>query len=122
MATRSAPAAASRSPSRLGPFIIVTGLFCIFGFLTNMNSNLSAKLEDILHLSHAGSNLITTSWFFAYLVFSVPSGKLIELVGNKRTTVISLFIMVVGALLFIPAVSYAKFPLFLAASFVLAAA
>jgi len=121
MATRSTPAAAPGAPSYLGPFIIVTGLFCIFGFLTNLNSNLSAKLEDIFHLSHAWSNLITTSWFFAYLVFSVPSGKLIELVGYKRTMVISLFIMVAGALLFIPAASYAKFPLFLTASFVLAA-
>jgi FHS family L-fucose permease-like MFS transporter len=35
--------------------------------------------------------------------------------------VISLFVMVFGALLFIPAASYAKFPLFLTASFVLAA-
>jgi FHS family L-fucose permease-like MFS transporter len=121
MATRSTPAAAPGAPSYLGPFIIVTGLFCIFGFLTNLNSNLSAKLEDIFHLSHAWSNLITTSWFFAYLVFSVPSGKLIELVGYKRTMVISQFIMVAGALLFIPAASYAKFPLFLTASFVLAA-
>jgi FHS family L-fucose permease-like MFS transporter len=121
MATRSTSAAAPSAPSYLGPFIIVTGLFCIFGFLTNLNSNLSAKLEDIFHLSHAWSNLITTSWFFAYLVFSVPSGKLIELVGYKRTMVISLFIMVAGALLFIPAASYAKFPLFLTASFVLAA-
>jgi FHS family L-fucose permease-like MFS transporter len=120
MATRSTPAAAT-APNYLGPFIIVTVLFCIYGFLTNMNSNLSAKLEDIFHLSHAGSNLITTSWFFAYLVFSVPSGKLIELVGYKRTMVISLFVMVFGALLFIPAASYAKFPLFLTASFVLAA-
>ncbi len=121
MATRSTSAAAPGAPSYLGPFIIVTGLFCIFGFLTNLNSNLSAKLEDIFHLSHAWSNLITTSWFFAYLVFSVPSGKLIELVGYKRTMVISLFIMVAGALLFIPAASYARFPLFLTASFVLAA-
>ncbi len=121
MASRSTPAAAASTPNYMGPFIIVTGLFCVFGFLTNMNSNLSAKLEDIFHLSHAWSNLITTSWFFAYLVFSVPSGKLIELVGYKRTMVISLFVMVFGALLFIPAASYAKFPLFLTASFVLAA-
>ncbi|MGO8759885.1 MAG: sugar MFS transporter [Terracidiphilus sp.] len=121
MATKSNPAAPQSAPNYLVPFIIVTGLFLIFGFLTNLNSNLSAKLEDIFHLTHAWSNLITTSWFFAYLVFSVPSGKLIEKVGYKQTMVISLFIMVLGALLFIPAASFAKFPLFLAASFVLAA-
>ncbi|MGA2570779.1 MAG: sugar MFS transporter [Terracidiphilus sp.] len=121
MATRSTTPEAPSAPNYLVPFIIVTGLFCIFGFLTNLNSNLSAKLEDIFHLTHAWSNLITTSWFFAYLVFSVPSGKLIEKVGYKQTMVISLFIMVLGALLFIPAATFAKFPLFLTASFVLAA-
>jgi FHS family L-fucose permease-like MFS transporter len=64
--------------------------------------------------------LAATAWFFAYLIFSVPSSKLIEAVGYKRTMVISLFIMVVGALLFIPAANLVSFPLFLSAIFVLA--
>jgi len=72
MATRSTPPAAPSSSSYLVPFIIVTALFGIFGFLTNLNSNLSKELEDIFQLNHAWSNLVTTSWFFAYLVFSVP--------------------------------------------------
>jgi FHS family L-fucose permease-like MFS transporter len=102
------------------PFIIVTGLFCIFGFLTNLNSNLSPKLEDIFHLNHAWSNLVNSSWFFAYLFFSIPAARVIEAVGYKRTMVISLFVMVVGALLFVPAANMISFPFFLAASFVLA--
>jgi FHS family L-fucose permease-like MFS transporter len=120
METRSNAATAPSTPNYTVPFIVVTGLFLIFGFLTNLNSNLSPKLEDIFNLSHAWSNTVTTAWFFAYLVFSVPAAKLIEAVGYKRTMVISLFIMVLGALLFVPAASFAKFPLFLAASFVLA--
>ncbi len=64
--------------------------------------------------------LATSAWFFAYLVFSVPSAKLIEKVGYKRTMVISLFIMVAGALLFVPAANQVSFPLTLAAIFVLA--
>ena len=120
MATRSNPATAPNTPNYTVPFIIVTGLFLIFGFLTNLNSNLSPKLEDIFNLNHAWSNLVTTSWFFAYLVFSVPAAKVIEAVGYKRTMVISLFVMVVGALLFVPAASMISFPFFLTASFVLA--
>jgi FHS family L-fucose permease-like MFS transporter len=50
----------------------------------------------------------------------VPSGKLIEKIGYKRTMVTSLFIMVIGALLFIPAAAMVSFPFFLTASFVLA--
>ena len=120
MATRSNTATAPSAPNYTVPFIIVTGLFLIFGFLTNLNSNLSPKLEDIFNLDHAWSNLVATSWFFAYLVFSVPSAKVIEAVGYKRTMVISLFVMVVGALLFVPAAGMVSFPLFLTASFVLA--
>ena len=120
MATRSKPPAASSSPNYIVPFIIVTALFGIFGFLTNLNSNLSPKLEDIFNLNHAWSNLVTSSWFLAYLVFSVPAGKLIEKIGYKRTMVTSLFIMVAGALLFIPAAALVSFPFFLSASFVLA--
>jgi len=120
MASRSTPVAENASPSYLVPFIIVTALFGIFGFLTNLNSNLSKELEDIFQLNHAWSNLVTTAWFFAYLVFSVPSAKVIEAVGYKRTMVISLFVMVAGALLFLPAASMVSFPVFLCASFVLA--
>ena len=112
--------AAASAPNYTVPFIIVTALFGIFGFLTNLNSNLSPKLEDIFNLNHMWSNFVTTSWFLAYLVFSVPASKLIEKIGYKSTMVTSLFIMVGGALLFIPAALMVSFPIFLTASFVLA--
>jgi FHS family L-fucose permease-like MFS transporter len=120
MATRSAPQASGSTPSYIVPFITVTVLFGIFGFLTNLNSNLIPHLKSIFDLSYGPAMLATAAWFFAYLLFSVPSAKLIEAVGYKRTMVISLFIMVVGALLFIPAAKLVSFPLFLTAIFVLA--
>lgn len=120
MATRSTSPAAPNAPSYLVPFIIVTALFGIFGFLTSLNNTLVAKLEDTFKLTHGPAMLATAAWFFAYLVFSVPSAKLIEAVGYKRTMVISLLIMVCGALLFIPAANMVSFPMTLAAIFVLA--
>ena len=117
MATRSNPVTA---PSYTGPFITVAILFGIFGFLTSLNNTLVKKLEDIFQLSHGPAMLATAAWFFAYLVFSVPSAKLIEAVGYKRTMVISLFVMVAGALLFIPAANLVSFPMTLFAIFVLA--
>jgi FHS family L-fucose permease-like MFS transporter len=121
MATESTRPAASSAPSYLGPFITVTILFGIFGFLTSLNNTLVAKLEDTFKLTHGPAMLATAAWFFAYLVFSVPSAKLIEAVGYKRTMVVSLLIMVCGALLFIPAANMVSFPMTLAAIFVLAA-
>lgn len=121
MATRSTPQAAASAPSYLGPFITVTILFGAFGFLTNLNSNLMPQLKSIFSLSYGWAMAVTVAWFFAYLVFSVPSAKLIEAVGYKRTMVISLFIMTLGALLFVPAARMVSFALFMTAIFVLAA-
>ena len=120
MATRTTQPAAS-APNYTGPFITVAILFGIFGFLTSLNNTLVKKLEDIFQLAHAPAMLATAAWFFAYLVFSVPSAKLIEKIGYKRTMVFSLFVMVGGALLFIPAANMVSFPMTLVAIFVLAA-
>jgi FHS family L-fucose permease-like MFS transporter len=119
MATRSTQAAAQAS-SYLIPFIIVTALFGFFGFLTNMNSNLMPQMKSIFNLNYGMAMSPTIAWFLAYLVFSIPSAKLIEAVGYKRTMVISLFVMMVGALIFVPAARMVSFPLFMTAIFVLA--
>src|ERR1035438_8766799 len=110
MAAQSKSQAAS-APNYTVPFIIVTALFGIFGFLTSLNNQLVGKLKEIFDLPYGPSMLATSAWFFAYLVFSVPSGKLIEKVGYKKTMVISLFIMVLGAILFVPAANTVSFPL-----------
>ena len=120
MATRSNPAAGPSAPNYTVPFIIVAALFGIFGFLTSLNNQLVDKLKATFQLGYGQAMLATSAWFFAYLVFSVPSAKLIEWVGYKRTMVISLFIMVAGALLFVPAANQVSFSLTLTAIFVLA--
>lgn len=120
MATRSNPATAPGTPNYTAPFIAVAILFGIFGFLTVLNNTLVKKLEDIFQLGYGKAMLATAAWFFAYLVFSVPWAKVIEWVGYKRTMVISLFVMVVGALLFVPAANMVSFYMTLFAIFVLA--
>jgi FHS family L-fucose permease-like MFS transporter len=120
MATRSTPAAATTAPNYTGPFITVAILFGIFGALTSLNNVLVKKLEDIFQLSHGPAMLGTAAWFLAYLVFSVPSAKVIEKVGYKSTMVISLLVMSFGALLFLPAANMISFPMTLFAIFVLA--
>lgn len=120
MATRSTPVAATAAPNYTGPFITVAILFGIFGALTSLNNVLVKKLEDIFQLSHGPAMLGTAAWFLAYLVFSVPWAKVIEMVGYKRTMVISLFVMAGGAALFLPAANSISFPMTLFAIFVLA--
>jgi len=54
-------------------------------------------LRPSLRLGHAGR----VAFFLAYFVFSSPTSKLIETIGYKRTMVVSLFIQVVGCLMFV---------------------
>ena len=121
MATRSTPPAASTAPSYVGPFITVAILFFIFGFITNLNMALVPHLRSIFDLPYAWAMLAESAFFLAYLVFSSPTSKLIESIGYKRTMVVSLFIQVVGCLLFVPAAKTVSFPLFLTAVFVVGA-
>ncbi|MGA2084346.1 MAG: sugar MFS transporter [Terracidiphilus sp.] len=121
MATQQKPSAALTSPGYLLPFITVTALFFIFGFITNLNMALVPHLRSIFDLPYAWAMLAESAFFLAYLVFSAPTSKLIETIGYKRTMVVSLFIQVIGCLLFVPAARLVSFPLFLTAVFVVGA-
>jgi FHS family L-fucose permease-like MFS transporter len=121
MATRSTPATASTAPSYVGPFITVAILFFIFGFITNLNMALVPHLRNIFDLPYALAMLAESAFFLAYLAFSSAASKLIEAIGYKKTMVVSLFIQVVGCLLFVPAAKLVNFPLFLTAVFVVGA-
>jgi FHS family L-fucose permease-like MFS transporter len=121
MATQTKQSAALTSPGFLIPFITVTALFFIFGFITNLNMALVPHLRSIFKLPYAWAMLAESAFFLAYFVFSAPTSKLIESIGYKRTMVVSLFIQVVGCLLFVPAAKMVSFPLFLAAVFVVGA-
>jgi MFS transporter, FHS family, L-fucose permease len=109
------------SPGYLIPFITVTALFFIFGFITNLNMALVPHLRSIFDLPYGLAMLAESAFFLAYFVFSSPTSKLIETIGYKRTMVVSLFIQVVGCLLFVPAAAMVSFPLFLTAVFVVGA-
>jgi FHS family L-fucose permease-like MFS transporter len=111
-------------PSYVGPFIAVAALYFIFGFVTNLNMGLVPYLKQIFEI-HNFQNwqamLANGAFFTAYFVCSTPMSKLIETIGYKKTMIVSLFIQVVGALLFLPAAQQISFPLFLAAIFIVGA-
>ncbi len=121
MAAQTKQSAALTSPGYLIPFITVTALFFIFGFITNLNMALVPHLRSIFDLPYAWAMLAESAFFLAYFVFASPTSKLIETIGYKRTMVVSLFIQVVGCLLFVPAAKMVSFPLFLTAVFVVGA-
>jgi FHS family L-fucose permease-like MFS transporter len=100
---------------------MVTTLFFVWGFLTSLNDILIPHLKSVFDLNLAQASLVQSAFFASYFIFSLPSGKLVEIIGYKRTMVVGLLVMAVGALLFIPAASAPSYPLFLGALIVLAA-
>jgi FHS family L-fucose permease-like MFS transporter len=113
--------ATSDSANYTRPLIVVTSLFFMWGFLTCLNDILVPHLKSIFDLSYAQVMLVQSAWFLAYFVFSIPASKIVDGIGYKRTMVVGLLTMGVGAILFIPAASAPSYPLFLTALFILAA-
>lgn len=112
------------SPGFVFPFIAITALFFIFGFITNLNMGLVPDLKKIFEIQNLPTwqaMLANFAFFTAYFVFSTPASWLIEAIGYKGTIVVSLFIQVIGAVMFLPAAQMVSFPLFLAAIFVVGA-
>ena len=120
--SNAAPAATTLPTSTDKPAMaMVTTLFFMWGFLTSLNDILIPHFKNIFSLSYSSVMQVQLYFFLSYFVFALPSGKLIDWIGYKRTMVGGLFIMGVGALLFIPAARAASFPFFLTALIILAA-
>jgi len=113
--------ASETSETYTGALAILTSLFFMWGFVTVLNDILVPHLKAIFDLSYAKVMLIQFAFFSAYFIFSIPSAKLIDWLGYKRTMVAGLMTVGVGALLFLPAASAASYVLFLGALMVLAA-
>ncbi len=100
---------------------LVTSLFFMWGILTALNDILIPHLKAIFDLGYAEVMLVQFAFFSSYFLFALPSGKIVEWIGYKRSMVAGLLTMACGALLFIPAATVPAFPLFLGALVVLAA-
>jgi MFS transporter, FHS family, L-fucose permease len=108
------------TPRSRGPFIVVTSLFFLWGFITVFVDALIPRLRAVFELSYFEAGLIQFSFFTAYLVMSIPSGSLLARIGYKNGVVAGLLTMAAGCLLFFPAAELRVFGVFLAAMFVLA--
>ncbi len=99
---------------------LMTTLFFMCGFLATLNDILIPHLKSIFELKYAEVMMVQFSFFSSFLIFSFPSGKLVERIGYHRTLVVGLVTMGAGALLFIPAAAVPSFVLFMSALVVLA--
>jgi FHS family L-fucose permease-like MFS transporter len=95
-------------------------IFFIFGFATTFIVTLSAPVKEIFGLSEFGAQLLSSAFFIAYPLMSIPTGKLIDRIGYKGTVIAGLVLMALGSFIYIPAAQMPSFPVFLIGTFILA--
>ncbi len=98
---------------------IIGALFFIFGFVTWLNGSLIPYLKVICDLNEFEALFVTFSFYIAYTVMALPMAFILEKTGYKKGMALGLFVMGLGALLFIPAALSGEFAVFLAALFTL---
>ena len=88
-----------------GPFLLLTFIYFIVGFLTTVNGQCQgplkvAFLSDATTMRNSLTTLISFAFFLGYLLNSSRTGRMLNLIGYKRTLIRSLFVMVEGLVLY----------------------
>lgn len=103
------------------PFVLVTSLFFMWGFITVLVDSLIPRLGELFVLSYFEAGLLQFVFFLAYGLFSIPAGGILARIGYKGGILLGLSTMGLGCLMFWPAAGVRSFELFLVGSFILAA-
>jgi len=108
------------------PFVVITGLFFMWGFMTCMNDILIPYLRNIFELSHFEAMLVQFAFFGAYFVGSViyfiisaKSGDPINRIGYKNGILLGLLLSAIGSAMFYPAAIFVSYGFFLSALFIM---
>lgn len=114
------PQAGSGSSGYRPALMLLASLFFMWGFITVINNTLLPHLRSVFDLNYTQTTLIESVWFIAYFVASIPSAKLIQKIGYKKSLVTGLVIMAAGSLGMVPAAHIPSFGVTLVALFVIA--
>jgi glucose/galactose transporter len=98
---------------------IIGVLFFIFGFITWANGSLIPYLKIACELSSTQSYYVASAFFAAYFIMAIPSSLILKKTGFKNGMSLGLFVMAIGAILFIPAAQTRTYNLFLLGLFII---
>jgi FHS family L-fucose permease-like MFS transporter len=118
--TTSASTTATSNQRYTVPLMIVTTLFFLFGFVTNLNDILIPHLKRACELTDFQSAFVQFAFFGAYFIMSLPAGVVLERIGYQKGIVLGLVICALGAFLFYPAAVNREYLFFLIALAILA--
>ncbi len=100
------------------PILIIAGLFFIFGFVTWINGALIPFMKTINELTTAQSYLVASASYISFVVMALPASYILTKIGYRKGMSLGLFVMAIGALVFIPAAEARTYWVFLAGIFI----
>jgi FHS family L-fucose permease-like MFS transporter len=104
----------------LFPFIMITSLFFMWGFVHNLDPILIPHLKRSFSLSTLEASLVDSAVFIAYFVMALPAGFIMKKYGYKTGIILGLGLFAIGSFLFIPAANTQAYVFFLGALFIIA--
>ncbi|GGF68416.1 sugar MFS transporter [Wenyingzhuangia marina] len=104
--------------STLVPILIIAGLFFIFGFVTWINGALIPFMKAINELTSSQSLLVASASYISFVVMAIPASYILNKIGYKKGMSLGLFVMGIGALVFIPAAEARTYWMFLTGIFI----
>lgn len=101
------------------PMIICCAFFFILGFITWTNGSLIPFSKRAFNLeTDLQAYLVTFASYIAYFFLALPSSWILKKIGFHNGLVLSVIVLGLGSLIFIPASDNNSYPLFLLAIFV----
>jgi FHS family L-fucose permease-like MFS transporter len=109
----------SKQSNYTSALIIIGGLFFMLGFVTWLNGKLIPFLQNACELTNFQALLVTFAFYISYTIMALPSSLILNKTGFKKGISMALFVMALGALMFIYAASTRVYFHFLTGLFVL---
>ncbi len=108
-------------PGTLRLFLLISGLFFLWGIPNNLNDILIRQFMKSFAISRFQAGLVQSAFYLGYFLMALPAGLLMRRLGYKTGFLAGLGLYACGCLLFYPAANVGRYSFFLLALFVVAA-
>ena len=104
----------------LPTFLLISGLFFLWGVPNNLNDVLIRQFMKSFAISRFQAGLVQSAFYLGYFTLAIPAGLLMRRRGFKTGFMTGLICFGIGCFLFWPAAIFGQYLFFLAALFVVA--
>ena len=101
------------------PFIIITSLFALWGFVNDITNPMVAAFGTVMEISTAKAALVQLAFYGGYATMAIPAALFVRKYSYKKGILLGLTLYAIGALLFFPAAQFEVFGFFLGSLYIL---